>query len=218
MIEAGLVQLWGLETFKANRRLGTRAADLMKKATSQLDALTQSCPGPYTRKGQDYLESIGALHELPGAWGECARAMAAPFRAKRVSEACAASVDSSAWRRWITEGVASPALGVRRCKGVCQVATGCFGADGSSIPRPLQFGQDWYLSLPPGSCEGRTPLKAADFQRVMLARVFREGASALSKEICSEALKQEAKRTVPHESGRGQAAPLGPELELPADL
>jgi len=201
-VEAGLVQLWSYETIRSNRKLTARAFDLVRRASQKLDTLARSCPGPYPRTAQAYLETIGALEELPSVWTDCAQRMVEPFRKPEVQAACSRAASAALWEKWITRGILTRPLGARRCQGVCELGTGCFGPDSPETPRPLGFGADWYLSLPPGTCEGKLPLRADAFYEVLVARFLSPSASADARASCLSAIKRAAAQT-----------PAAPELQ-----
>ncbi len=187
-------RLLDTENLTQRRKGGAKVGELIRSTANIYTDMVESCPGPYSKTGLKLLEVTGTLTALGEFQNRCVAQMLEPFRVKKIPPACQSWVDPKLWEERLQKGLLATPVEARRCTDLCELAT-C-AREKERQARPLRFGSQWIVDLPPQRCEGAEPLAREGFVLEVLKWVGRKelsgrpGLAEMAK-LCANALLAE---------------------------
>jgi len=208
----------GVTDAKARELAVRRATATLSKTMSSARSIASACPGPFPLSGVSFLRQTGHLREIGPFAEQCGERMLQPFKRSPLPDSCKYVVDQARFKKTMSEGLLWGSPSVVRCDSFCEALT-C-GERTPEVPRALQFGNKWILSVPEGACEGAQPTKLLPF----LERVLRIVAKPeiLKKETAARSIALCASALMPTDQGikspTSEAVPVqlpdGPDIQL----
>lgn len=180
-----------------------KAAQSLNGASSQIQSLLSSCPGPFPAGADIEFRNAGHLKEVTPYFEKCSKRLLEPLR--KLPEVCRGLELSKVYLKKFKQGVLWESPSLFRCNAYCQTMT-C-GPKRSKVPRLLTFGSRTYLSFPENSCTGDQPDFAAEFYEAELKGLL----PASTLRACIQKL---APHRTPPETPSPVEFPSGPSVEI----